>query len=661
MRKLFAIPDRLVLPASFPGRLFILVLSLMMVGVTLIPSREPSVWLTRDLVLQWAALLLLGLSVTPRWGAGEKDVIRLDAFDLLALAGMAWFSLAAWNSERSFEAFVSLRGFWTLGLLWFALRAAWRRWPTLFPWFMAVFLGTALMASFWVAIQTLRNHAIPIEGPFANVNFAAAFIGMAFLATLVRVFQGGGGGVWALAGVFFTAWALARSRGSLVALVAALAAYVLLHARVFEEKLHAWDRRKWMLAGAVVLVMGALSAPMVNRLMTAGERDPRAYWRVLIWESSWSMASDHPLLGVGPGVYGTFYPYYRPARVWFNENPFAHNEYLQAAAEAGCPGFLWALGTVGLGLVGLAALSRRKGGAAAPSQDGQVVDAALLALALLAVHATMDFVLHEWCVALALLALASYALRQEMDLGVVVSVRLSRLARMLLLALCACGLLWVMGVGSIRDERAQRCHLRAIQAGRLGDADQAEALERRALGFAPTYASAWNSLAYLAGYRADAAETPARRDALLLRADEYYQKALACAPHDMTIRENQVEFFMAHRAWGKALDLQKNLLQEAPNHLPSYDRLGRIDLGLGRPGEAAAICAVALQKKETYIPAALVRVEALARLGRRDEALRTARKVLETEPDETEPAEMTALRGQLLSLARGIAAAPRGR
>jgi O-antigen ligase len=654
LRKLLAIQDRLLAPASPAGRLFGVVLCLVMVGVALIPSHLVQVWLTRDLALRFVSLLLFALAVLNQWGKESEEGIRLDAFDLLALAGMGWFALSAWNSERSFEAFYSLRGFWALALLWFALRAGWRRWPELYPWFIAVFLGTALVGSVWVALETVHNHWIPIEGPFTNINFAAAFIGMAFLAVLVRLWRGGTASDFVLLSLFFIGWVAARSRGSLLAIIIAVAVFVLFHAKEFEEKLSRWSRRQWWISGAVILVMLALTAPMVNRLLHAGEHDPRAYWRVLIWKSSLEMAADHPLLGVGPGIYGTFYPYYRPAKVWFNENPFAHNEYLQAASEAGWPGLIWALLVVGSLIAALLVLSRRWERSPGNVLEGRAVDAALLVVLMAAVHSSLDFVFHEWCVALTVLALASYALRNPVNLGLSVTFRFSKPVKWIWLVCVGFGLIWVMGVGSLRDERAQRLHMQALHSGMEGNAESAEALEQRALEFSPRYSTAWNTLAYLSDYLAHKTDSIAKRTALTQRASDMYREALKCAPHDMLIRENQIEFYMGNNAWRRALELQKDLTFEAPRHLPNYDRQAKIYLAMHRPQEAVATCELAIQMKSTYMPAAFVQTQAFLAMGDRVKALAVARRALETEPDETEPPEMEAAREQLSLVVQGL-------
>ncbi len=51
------------------------------------------------------------------------------------------------------------------------------------------------------------------------------------------------------------------------------------------------------------------------------------------WAAAAEMIRDHPLLGTGPGSFGTYYPrYIRPG---MNETRYAHNSYLQTLAGWG--------------------------------------------------------------------------------------------------------------------------------------------------------------------------------------------------------------------------------------------------------------------------------------------------------------------------------------
>ena len=66
---------------------------------------------------------------------------------------------------------------------------------------------------------------------------------------------------------------------------------------------------------------------VISRLTGRGE----------LWEAAATMVRDHPLLGVGAAGFGTALPGYQVGTVF---SRFAHNSYLQVAAELGFPGLI---------------------------------------------------------------------------------------------------------------------------------------------------------------------------------------------------------------------------------------------------------------------------------------------------------------------------------
>ena len=80
--------------------------------------------------------------------------------------------------------------------------------------------------------------------------------------------------------------------------------------------------------------------------------DGSVQYRLSVWRTSIAMFKDHPVLGVGPGVFKLHYPIYQANLRTFSPGiPFfssqesrVHNEYLQTLAETGIIGtaaFLW--------------------------------------------------------------------------------------------------------------------------------------------------------------------------------------------------------------------------------------------------------------------------------------------------------------------------------
>lgn len=155
-----------------------------------------------------------------------------------------------------------------------------------------------------------------------------------------------------------------------------------------------------LLVGGGLLLAGALLATVV--LGATHQAGPRAGsvdrvvdatlgdLRVMVWQDALVLARDRPLTGIGIGQYPDYSGVVeeRPAGV------HVHSEYLQAAAETGLPGVALLVALLCWGGWSL----WRSG---CPSCAG-IAGAALVGVAL---HATIDYVLHYSPVVLALAAL----------------------------------------------------------------------------------------------------------------------------------------------------------------------------------------------------------------------------------------------------------------
>jgi hypothetical protein len=101
--------------------------------------------------------------------------------------------------------------------------------------------------------------------------------------------------------------------------------------------------------------------------------------RVALWNEALSIAAKHPLLGVGPGGFA------RTSAIALADPDlrWAHNEFLQAGAETGLPGYVFA---IGIFLWGFAALAQ--------GSPGRVAALSAAGLAVLGIQASVDYVLH---------------------------------------------------------------------------------------------------------------------------------------------------------------------------------------------------------------------------------------------------------------------------
>jgi putative inorganic carbon (HCO3(-)) transporter len=196
------------------------------------------------------------------------------------------------------------------------------------------------------------------SGPFILPAALGGFLALAIPVTLamtagadrkpLRVI----GGV--AVGLQIYALALSRSLGAL----AAAAVGVILVIPVL-------TRRRRGLALATVLIAAVVGASLFvhlrrDEIFATPGSDPLAL-RAGNWAAAVHMIRERPLLGVGPGSFGTFYP--RVMRPGMNETRYAHNSYLQAAAGWG----IWILVPAMALLVAFLRATRRAWARASPN------------------------------------------------------------------------------------------------------------------------------------------------------------------------------------------------------------------------------------------------------------------------------------------------------
>ncbi len=106
-----------------------------------------------------------------------------------------------------------------------------------------------------------------------------------------------------------------------------------------------------------ILLPGGIS-PIYQELKGITLEHATIKGRLLLWHTALLMIKDHPILGIGPDMFGNYYQLYRaeifsnipdPASIYpddpsYGEEVHAHNEYIQVASETGIIGlvlFLW--------------------------------------------------------------------------------------------------------------------------------------------------------------------------------------------------------------------------------------------------------------------------------------------------------------------------------
>jgi len=657
--KPFNFSDRLLLPDSKVGRFLLAAFLGIVLGVTLVPASSVPVWMMRDMVLRVlsvAAFIALLCSIRPQ--KGNLYTLEWDLLDGLMAFGMVWVSLSAWNSDHSYESFYACRGFLAIILWWFIFRVVWRKWPELFGWFLSAFLGISLVAAFWVIFGTALNHMNPWARPFPNENFAAAFLSIALTVSVLRWFRQPRWPSAVPAILFFTAWAFMKSRGGFLAVAVALGFFLLWNHERFESLFRKWKTKEWLVLAGVVLLLLLPSYKMINRLMTVGDKDDRAYDRAtVIWGASLQMALPQPVMGFGPGTYGTVFPYYRPARRWYLDNDYAHNEFLQAAVEGGWPMAAWAFALAAAFGWGFLRLKKPASPFVSVPLSDEVAAWTGPLLALFIVWASLDFVLHEWSVAFTGLAFLTFAFRRPVDLGWSLSVRFKRPQALLAAVGLSLALLGGVAVGGFRDFLAGVAQLRGIRAQQEGDVATAAAYFRQSVRIRPRNPHALLASAAAEEVLASGQDDPAIREQLLRSAEDGYRKAVEVAPLLVAAKSDFVEFWQRRNRLDLALDLQKKLTGSLPDYLPNYFNLGLIFLDLGKPHEAISQADQAIQRKGNYQPAYLLKGMAFEKLGQPGNAVRAYRDGLDLRPESGEKDVTSYIVAHLAKPAPGRAAA----
>lgn len=144
-----------------------------------------------------------------------------------------------------------------------------------------------------------------------------------------------------LLGLMFLALVLSRSRAALASILIAFGSFIVISA--FLRRGSSFSGLGLLLVIAVGFILTAIVGvyPIIDNFVTAGG-DVKG--RILVWMDTLHMISDFPLFGAGFGSFSNVYPMYKEAMTLPKTFNFAHNDYLQMAAETGLAGLLSLMG-----------------------------------------------------------------------------------------------------------------------------------------------------------------------------------------------------------------------------------------------------------------------------------------------------------------------------
>lgn len=251
---------------------------------------------------------------------------------------------------------------------------------------------------FGLPIGPPKTSAPPLIYPNANGAFFVQAAAASLILAAARVGRGLRWAGIAAAVVFGAAAVLSGSLAASLTLVIVAAALVVPGGRVGS---------RLMMAAAAAAVVAVLVTTIAIASSDPGRGRGRGLGRaervvanrlggirIDLWREAFALTRENPVGGVGPGRFGrgTDSPRRDRDQLW------AHNEFLQQGAESGIPGFLLLVALVGWGFVRLWF-----------SPADRITGLAAASLAALAVHASVDYVVHFPLVPLAAAALVGTA------------------------------------------------------------------------------------------------------------------------------------------------------------------------------------------------------------------------------------------------------------
>ena len=139
-----------------------------------------------------------------------------------------------------------------------------------------------------------------------------------------------------------------QSRAAFLGLMALLLTGMVL--MIAKEKRSLW---KYLVGLMLLIVIGLWAIrdhPLGQRMHISGYLESQtAQERILVWQKTWRLIKEHPVVGVGSGNWKIYFPSTGLEAQWIFENrdvifTRAHNDFLEIAAEGGAVGFLiWIL------------------------------------------------------------------------------------------------------------------------------------------------------------------------------------------------------------------------------------------------------------------------------------------------------------------------------
>ncbi|OIQ82289.1 O-antigen ligase [mine drainage metagenome] len=339
-------------------------------------------------------LLLLLAMVAGCRAAIIRNTWQAYALSSLMLADLAWLFIVALSSHIPDASMMMLAVFAGLPVMYLVASNTPdlnEIWQVLRSGLFLAGVGLAAWAIWQVAYHVGYGQAV---GPLIDRNAFAALMNLLwFPAAYLFLTSKSNSKRWTLpvlaTGLFIinTGLFATASRGGIASWL------LLLPVLLWAGYRHPHSRRLVAKVPLIALLAYLCSAQLLDTSVADRTyqlaQDPATQARLLLWKSSLQMALAHPITGTGWGTFSSYYPAYRSPLENSSSGFFAHNDYLQLAAEGGVPALLLQLGVLLGVLLQLKRSLRRVADAA-----GLESVALLLGVLALFMHAVVNFIFY---------------------------------------------------------------------------------------------------------------------------------------------------------------------------------------------------------------------------------------------------------------------------
>lgn len=467
----------------------------------------------------------------------------------------------------------------------------------------------------------IQNYIIlPPRGTMPNENVAASYILIGLMVVLSYILFNPGVsrriktiGIIPVV-VLSVALFLSHSRGILIALIITIGV------------LSKLKFKKWGLILPCLIVLGIVALVPMHFFDTIFKINvPNSYRRLYIWQSAWEIIKQRPWFGWGMGNFGLPFPHYNlpsfDTILRFGKvTRFAHNEFLQVAAEMGLPALALYCALIGYVFKAGHELILKK-------NIDWVHAAAYVSFTGILVHSLVDFNLHLPAITFMSVMTGAILL---LDDGVSYKqsckfpMPAKKTAVFLLSSILVLIMLFFLGhvflgkaeKGEIRQEPANTI-ISAYKKAQFFNPLNSYHHEKLAKLYAGQYQQEKNVFAgelavaeYTKASRLNPEEASFYEDLFYLyytlgsplpKMEENYVLVMAHNPHLVKPTLVLAVFHMQRRSYGRAMQLLSEVIEKEPNYLAAYYYLGLSNEFLGDRKGARDNYEIIVQKLEQHL------------------------------------------------------------